>query len=154
MRADRTAVEELIYRSLERLDEDDFAGFLDLCLPGFRYRLVTWSPEIKKEMTWLDRDRTEMESFFKMLPLHNSDRSPLTRNATVYRVAFDGDGAQASAVTAFQLYRTALDGGATELLAVGKYHDLVALDGEEPVLVDRTVRLATRDLGWGSHIPF
>jgi methanesulfonate monooxygenase subunit beta len=51
------------------------------------------------------------------------------------------------------VYKTALDGGATGLFAVGKYFDTVSLEGEEPLLTGRDVRLDTRDLGIGSHFP-
>ncbi len=150
----RSAIEELVYRSCVLLDEQDFAGFLELCDPAFHYRLTAYSPEIKKEMTWLDRDRQEMDAFFKMLPRHNTDHAQLTRNTTVYRVEFDPAGRRADAVSAFQIYRTPLDGGATELLAVGKYYDEISLAGDTPRLLSRRVQLVTRDLGWGTHIPF
>ena len=154
MDADRSAVEEVIYQSCMLLDEQDFSGFMKLCHPEFRYRLTAYSPEIKKEMTWLDRDWREMESFFSMLPLHNSDHSPLTRNATVYKVDFDEAREQARVVSAIQIYKTAVDGGATQLFAVGKYYDTVSLTGATRTLLSRWVRLATRDLRWGYHIPF
>lgn len=154
MNGDRSAVEELIYQSCMLLDERDFSGFMKLCHPEFRYRLTAYSPEIKKEMTWLDRDRGEMESFFSMLPMHNSDHSALTRNATVYKVDLDEANQEARVVSAIQIYKTAPDGGATQLFAVGKYYDTVSLAGGIRTLVSRWVRLATRDLGWGYHIPF
>jgi methanesulfonate monooxygenase small subunit len=152
-RPDRAAVEELVYRSCLLLDEQDFKGFMALCHPGFRYRLSAWSPEIRREMTWLDRDRAEMESFFGMLPKHNTDHAALTRHATVYTLGFDAAGEEAHVVSALEVYRTALDGGATRLFAVGKYHDTVRLADGAPTLLSRCVRLVTRDLGWGHHIP-
>lgn len=154
MDAGRSVVEEFVYRSCMLLDEQDFPGFMKLCHPEFRYQLAAYSPEIKKEMTWLDRDRQEMEGFFNMLPMHNSDHSQLTRNVTVYKVEFDEARGQAHAVSALQIYRTALDGGSTKLFAVGKYYDTVSLAGGVPSLLSRRVRLVTRDLGWGDHIPF
>lgn len=156
MTADRSAIEELIYESCTRLDERDFAGFMKLCHPDFHYRLMAHSAEIGKDMTWLDRDREEFETFLtKMLPLHNTDHAELTRNATVYRVDIDEPMRRARAISAFQIYRTARDGGATQLLAVGRYFDAVSLDQPQaPLLLTRTVRLVTRDLGWGHHVPF
>jgi methanesulfonate monooxygenase small subunit len=152
MSMDRVAIEELIYQSCTTLDQSDYPGFLGLCDPQFEYRLSAFSPEIRKDMTWLDHDRAEMEDLFNTLPKHNYDHSPLTRNAVVYRVRIDG--AQASAVTALQIFRTALNGGATEVFAVGKYYDTISLAGPTPTLLKRHVKLDTRDLGWGSHIPF
>ena len=146
-----TAVRELVYRSCLRLDEGDFAGWLDLCAPEFRYTITAYSPEIRKEMTWLDQDRAGMVGLFKMLPKHNSDHSPLTRHASVYLVDINGE--EATAVTSVVVYRTALDGGATELFAVGKYFDTVSFESGTPLLAGRNVRLDTRELGIGSHMP-
>jgi methanesulfonate monooxygenase subunit beta len=148
-----SAVRGLIYRSCLRLDEGDFPGWLDLCAPEFRYTITAYSPEIRKEMTWLDHDRDGMEGLFKMLPKHNSDHSPLTRHASVYVVDLDGEGNVATAVTSVVVYRTAMDGGATDLFAVGKYFDTVSLEDETPLLAGRNVRLDTRELGIGSHFP-
>ena len=148
-----TTVRELVYRTCLRLDEGDFPGWLDLCAPGFHYTITAYSPEIRKEMTWLDHDRAGMEGLFKMLPKHNSDHSPLTRHASVYLVEADGENEKAFVVTSVVVYKTALDGGATELFAVGKYFDEVYLAGREPLLSSRNVRLDTRELGIGSHMP-
>lgn len=148
-----SAVRGLIYRSCLRLDEGDFPGWLDLCAPEFRYTITAYSPEIRKEMTWLDHDRDGMEGLFKMLPKHNSDHSPLTRHASVYVVDLDEEGNEATAITSVVVYRTAMDGGATDLFAVGKYFDTVSLEGEVPLLAGRNVRLDTRELGIGSHFP-
>jgi methanesulfonate monooxygenase small subunit len=152
MNTDRTAVEELIYDSCMLLDRNDYKGFMALCHPQFHYKIVAYSPEIKREMAWLDHDRDELENLFNTLPKHNSDRSPLTRNAVVYKVAVDEARQQADVVSALQVYRTALDGGATQLFAVGKYFDTVSLAGDRPKLVNRKVALDTRDLGWGYHV--
>lgn len=148
----RWQIEELVYRSCLALDERDFKGFLDLCDPSFRYKVTVYSPEIRKELIWLDHDRAGMESLFNTLPRHNSDHAPLTRHATVYTVKTGSD--QAEVVSALQVFRTALDGGATELFAVARLLDTVRLDGGNPRLAGRVVRMGTRQLGFGSHIPF
>ncbi len=148
-----TAVRDLIYRSCLRLDEGNFEGWIDLCAPEFTYRITAYSPEIRKEMIWLDHDREGMEGLFKMLPKHNSDHSPLTRHASVYTVEYDEAGKEASVITSLAVYRTQLDGGATSLFAVGKYFDTVNLEDGVPSLTSRNVRLDTRELGIGSHLP-
>jgi methanesulfonate monooxygenase small subunit len=66
----------------------------------------------------------------------------------------DVDGSEARVVSALQVFRTALDGGATELFAVGRFHDRVRLNGAGAKLAQRTVKLDTRLLGYGYHIPF
>ncbi len=148
----RQAIEELVYRSCLALDTRNFKAFLDLCDEAFRYTITTHSPEIKRDMVWLDHDRQGMETLFANLPKHNSDHSPLTRHATVYTV--DLAASQANVVSAIQVFRTQLDGGATELFAVGRFHDTVRLDAAQPKLARRVVKLDTRLLGYGYHIPF
>jgi methanesulfonate monooxygenase small subunit len=150
----RTTIEELIYRSALRLDERDFDGFLALCAPEFRYTVVAHSAEIRRDMVWLDHDRSGMETLFRNLPRHHSDPSPLSRHVTVYTVDLDEAGGRAKVVSALQVFRTALDGGSTALYAVGKLHDEVRIAGGEARLAARSVRLETRELGIGSHIPF
>ncbi|MFZ5555561.1 MAG: aromatic-ring-hydroxylating dioxygenase subunit beta [Pseudomonadota bacterium] len=150
----RTQVEELVYKSCMLLDDKDWKGYLDLCEPEFRYTVTAMSPEIRKEMTWLDHDKGGMQTLFNNLPRHNSDHSPVTRHATVYSVKIDEAKQQAEVVSALQVFRTALDGGATELFAVGKLHDTVKLNGKGATLLKRNVKLDTRMLGIGYHIPF
>ena len=148
----RRAVEELVYRSCLALDAKDYKAFLALCDDDFRYTISTYSPEIRREMVWLDHDRKGMETLFTNLPRHNSDHSPLTRHATVYTVEAKGAGAEV--VSALQVFKTELDGGGTQLFAVGRFHDTVKLNGAGPRLARRVVRLDTRLLGYGYHIPF
>lgn len=154
MTTDRAAIEELIYSSCMALDENDYASYMAMCSPDFTYRLTAFSPEVKQDMSWLDHDRAELEDLFATLPKHNSDRNPLTRNAVVYKVKIDEGKRKADVITALQIFKTALNGGKSELFAVGKYVDEVALDGDEPRLVSRRVKLDSRDLGWGYHVPF
>jgi len=151
---DRTLVEELIYRSCLLLDEKDFKGYLDLCDEEFRYTIATHSPELRRDMIWLDHDKKGMTTLLTQLPRHNSDHSPLTRHATVYTVRFDTARQQGDVVSALQVFKTALEGGATELFAVGKYLDTVKFDGGKLLLLKRVVKLDTRMLGIGYHIPF
>lgn len=148
----RQKIEELVYRTCLALDDRDFQGFLDLCDESFRYKVTAYSPEIRKDMVWLDHDKKGMETLFTQLPRHNSDHSPLTRHATVYTVQVNGT--QAEVVSALQVFRTALDGGATELYSVARLVDTVKLDAGDPKLAQRVVRIGTRQLGFGSHIPF
>jgi methanesulfonate monooxygenase small subunit len=148
----RNAIEELVYRSCLALDDKDFKGFLDLCDAAFRYSITAYSPEIRKDMIWLDHDRAGIETLFTNLPRHNSDHSPLTRHATVYTVRVEGE--QAEVVSALQVFRTTLDGGATELFAVGRLYDTIKLNGGAPKLAKRVVKLDTRLMGYGYHIPF
>lgn len=150
----RAALTELVCRSCMALDDRKFAEYLDLCDPAYRYRITAYSPEIRKEMIWLDHDKNGMQTLFSNLPRHNSDQSPLTRHVTVYLVKEDAAPGRAQVLSALQVFKTSLDGGTTELYAVGKVHDEIALTDDGPKLLDRNVRLETRMLGIGYHIPF
>ncbi len=150
----RAAVESLIYRSSLLLDAGDFDGFLGLCHPDFRYAIHAHSPEIRRDMVWMDLDKAGLATLFRNLPRHNSDHAPLSRHVTVYTVSVTAAGDQAGAVSALQVFQTALDGGRTELFAVGKIHDVARVAGDDATLLSRIIRLDTRLLGIGSHIPF
>lgn len=154
LNGNRAVVEELIYQSCMVMDERDFSGFLELCDPAFTYKLSAFSPEINHNMTWLDHDRAELKDLFDTQPKQNNDHSPLTRNAVVYKIDYDDANKVAQVVSALQIFKTPLNGGKTELFAVGKYYDTVSLRGAKPTLLSRAVKLDTRDLGWGYHIPF
>jgi methanesulfonate monooxygenase small subunit len=151
---DRTAIEELVYQSCLLLDEKNFKGFLELCAEQFRYTITAHSPEIRKDMIWLDHDKAGMQTLLTQLPRHNSDRSPLSRHANVYTVSIDQAKSEAQVVSVLQVFKTDLDGGATTLFAVGKYLDTGALNGDKAKLAKRVVKLDTRMLGIGYHIPF
>ena len=151
---DRFAIEELVYRSCLALDEKNFKAYLDLCDDSFRYTITAYSPEIRKDMIWLDHDKAGMQLLFTNLPRHISDHSPLTRHAIVYTVEYALEQQQAQVVSALQVFKTSLDGGATELFAIGRYLDTVKVGGVAPKLAKRVVKLETRQFGFGNHIPF
>ncbi len=150
----RQGVEELIYGSCLALDAKDWKAYLALCADDFRYAISAYSPEIRRDMTWMDHDRKELETLFANLPRHNSDHSPITRHATVYTVTPQPAANEFAVVSALQVFRTLLDGGASELFAVGRFEDTVRLNGSGAKLVRRTARLDTRQLGYGYHVPF
>ena len=149
---DRIAIEELVYRSCLALDEKNFKAYLDLCDDDFHYTITAHSPEIRKDMIWLDHDKPGMQLLFANLPRHISDHSPLTRHAIVYTVDYAGE--LAHVVSVLQVFKTSLDGGATELFAIGRYLDTVKIDGAAAKLAKRVVKLETRQFGFGNHIPF
>ena len=150
----RTTIVELVCRSCLLLDDKDFSGYLALCDAAYHYEITAYSPEIRKPMTWLAHDKAGLATLFANLPRHNSDASPLTRHVTVYTVELSAAGDTAEVVSALQVFRTTLDGGTTGLFAVGKLFDTVSLRAGEVRLLHRNVRLDTRMLGFGHHIPF
>lgn len=154
-------VHELIYESCLALNAEKWYDYLALCDESkFNYTIVNYSPEIRREQCWMDRDYKGLKSIFDLLPKHNSDRSQLTRHATVYKVDYDLERKQARALTLVTIYRTQLDGinshfesGATSLFAVGRYIDVIGLEAGEARLVKRVVELDTRQVDIGSHYP-
>jgi methanesulfonate monooxygenase small subunit len=148
----REACAEVLYRASLALDRRDWPGFLQLCAPDFHYRIGAYSPEIRREMIWLDHDRAGLAHLFETLPRHNSDQAPLTRHLTLYTTEIGDD--HAETIAALQVFRTDLDGGATEIFAVGKVHDRLRLADGRLVLASRLIQLDTRRLGIGSHVPF
>ncbi len=150
----REAVEGAVYGTCLKLDAGDFAGFLALCNQKFHYLITAFSPEIRKDMTWLEHDLAGMQLLFKNLPKHNSDKALLSRHPNIYSIMFSSDGTLADVVSGLQVYKTDLDGGFTELFAVGKMYDKVTLGGDGASLLERHIKLDTRMLGIGFHIPF
>lgn len=146
-------VRDLLARICLMLDDNKFVEWLDLCTPDFQYTISAWSPEIRRDMVWLDHDAEGLRGLMQMLPKHNSDQTPLTRHLSLYTVDVDATGREAQAVSSVVIFATALDGGASELWAVGRYHDTIALEGDAPRLRRRVVKLQTRSLGIGKHWP-
>src|SRR5579885_3869301 len=106
----KTAVRDVIYKSCLLLDSNRFADWLGLCAPEFNYKIETYSPEIRKPMTWYEQDRAGLAGQFEMLPKHNTDHGQLLRHISVYQVECDPAGKEASAISSFVCYRTMLDG--------------------------------------------
>jgi methanesulfonate monooxygenase small subunit len=149
----KAAYQELVYRAALALDAADYAGFLAVCAPEFHYTIAAYSPEIRRQMTWLEHDKAGLENLFETLPRHNSDRAPLSRHVTVYTVDLEPGGEEAKMVSVLQVFQTRLDGGASGLLAVGKIYDRARLISGAALLVQRRIQLDTRPLGIGTHIP-
>ena len=155
-------VHDLICKSCLYMNEESWKDYLSLCdSQSFRYRVMNYSPEIRKEQVWADRDFKAMKSAFDLLPRHNTDHSKLTRHVNIYTVDYDETAKEAKVVSALTIYRTQLDGtmsyiesGQTSLYVVGLYKDRIRFNGEGPKLVDRIVQLDTRQLDVGNHKPF
>jgi len=157
------ALQVLVYRSCTTMNEERWSEYLALCDPqAFRYQVLTYSPEIRREQCWADRDFRAMKSAFDLLPRHNSDRSRLTRHVVVQHADYDAATRRARVETQLTIYRTQIDGtmsyiesGQTTLYAIGRYEDEIGLDEDGTArLLARTVRLETRQLDIGSHKPF
>lgn len=150
-----SAARNLIARTCLALDANDYKGYLALCDEALRYRITAYSPEIRKEMLWLEKDKRGMKELFTTLPKQNLDRTPLTHHFSLFMVEPCDAADRVKVTSAFQVFRTETQGGATSLVAIGKYIDEIRVkpDGTA-LLVDREVRLDTRELGKGYHVPF
>jgi methanesulfonate monooxygenase small subunit len=154
----RAALEDVIYTGCLHLDELRFDAWLELAAPELRYRITAYSPEIRKEMTWLEHDRSGLAALFELLPRHHVNHAQWLRHAVLYQVVQEASDL-ARAVTSLAIHQTVVDvgdahvdAGATRIFAVGRYHDRLRLDHGRWLLADRTVRLETRQLGIGTHL--
>lgn len=156
------AVQGLVHQTCMALNDEAWGEYLKLCdKERFKYRVVNYSPEIRREQCWADRDYKALKSAFDLFPRHNTDHSKLTRHAVVANVQYDEAKKEARVASNLTIYRTQEDGtmsyleaGQTSLYAVGTYVDQIRIVDGEPVLMERTVRLDTRQLDVGSHKPF
>lgn len=154
------AVKDTVYRTCLLQDDERWSDWLELCDEEFYYKITAYSPEIRRDVLYLDGDRVQIAQMCELLPKHNTDHSPLKRHAVVYTVDIDDDGGSAKAVTSFVIYQNMLDGvnshidaGENHLFAVGRYLDSFAIRDDEARFVTREVRLETRRLDKGTHWP-
>jgi methanesulfonate monooxygenase small subunit len=156
----QSLVRDTIYRSTMMLDRQDWDGWLANCDDEFEYAIRAWSPEINKDMTYLELDRKGLANMVKLLPKHNTDHSPLTRHTSVYTVDIDDDGQTAKAVSSVIVYQNLLDGinshvdaGESRLFLVGKYIDTFKIEDDKAKFRTRELRIENRRLDKGSHWP-
>ncbi len=147
------AVRELIAKSCVWLNGEQYERFLSLCSPDFRYRLVAYSPEIRSEMIWMNYDWKGLSALFADLPTHlHVPLGSLYRHVSVYSIAADEGDAAANVESSVLIVHTNPD-GVSKLFAAAQYFDVVSLTNDRPLLVSRTTRLETRDIGVGTPIP-
>ena len=153
-------VRNAIYRATIFLDDQRWDDWLGLCDEDFHYSIKSFSPEINKDMTYLQGSRGDMANLIRLLPKHNTDHSLLRRHTSVYTIDLSADGKQATAISAFVVYQNMLDGvnshldaGESHLFLVGKYYDTFAIKDGAPKFIKREVRIDERRLDKGSHWP-
>jgi len=154
----RAAIEDVLYQGCLLLDAQQFGAWLDLASDQLDYRIRAYSPEIRKDMTWLEHDRAGLVALFELLPRHHVNHAQWQRHAVLYSVE-QVSAEQVRAVSSLVVHHTVLDvgdahvdGGTTSVFAVGRYHDEYRLVAGRWLLADRTVRLETRQLGIGTHL--
>ncbi|MEY4508762.1 MAG: methanesulfonate monooxygenase subunit beta [Pseudomonadota bacterium] len=154
----RAAVEDVVYTGCLLQDQLAFSAWLELTAPELTYRITAYSPEIRRDMTWLEHDRAGLIALFELLPKHHVNHAQWQRHATVYQVTVESP-TTLRAVTSLVVHHTVLDvgdahvdAGATSVFAVGRYLDSFRLEQGRWLLSERTVRLETRQLGIGTHL--
>ena len=142
---------ELVALSCLLLDEEKFDQYLGLFIPESRYSIRAYSPDLRKDVSFLDLDYAEMEVLFRNLPRHVRLPGRFLRlaNGTVVE---SNDGTQLSITTAVLVAHTDLE-GVSRVFAAGRYRDKVAAVDGKARLIEREVRVDTRQFGPGSHIP-
>lgn len=141
----------LVHRSCLCLDDSDWAGYLELCAENFGYRITTYSPELRKDMVWLEQDRAGMTDLFGNLENHVTLNGRFMRHANVALIERDNE-STAQLTTTLLLVHTDLE-GVSKLFVAGRYNDVIDTSGNRPLLQKREARLDTRDLGGGTHFP-
>ena len=145
------AARALVASACLALDEEDFPGFLALCADSFHYAIRVRSPELRREMTWLEHDHAGLQGLLEGVREHLRREGRLLRHLGA-SVPVES-GAQRTVIdTSVLVLHTNLE-GATRTWAAGRYRDVVVSGPDGPRLAARTVHLHTRDLGTGSHVP-
>jgi methanesulfonate monooxygenase small subunit len=147
------SLSDFLYRTCLSLDARNFKDWLDVCAEEFTYTIGAWSPEIRKDVVFLDLDLNGLTTLVKHLPRHNTDQSAFTRHMSVYIVEAQSQEGLYAITSSVAIYRTELDGGTTRLFALGRYYDKVRATPDGWRFVAREVRLETRNLGIGTHYP-
>ena len=143
---------DLVHRSCLFLDDCDWDSYLDLYSDDFTYRIAAFSPELRKDMVWLEQDRPGLTNLFGNLVNHVTLQGRFLRHANVALIERDHKQNNAQVTTTFFVIYTNLD-GVSEMFAAGRYNDTIDMSGNRPLLRTREVRLDTRDLGGGTHFP-
>lgn len=142
---------QLVQLSCQTLDDEDFAGWLSLFDAVGRYEVRVYSHELRREMTWLGNDVSEMQSLLDALPNHLRDPGGLMRVASL-RSFDEGPDNTARTRSSVLVYKTDVY-GMTSLFACGEYRDVWTHSPTGYRLRHRILDLKTRTLGVGSHVP-
>ena len=143
-------IANFIQKSCFMLDEEDFEGFLAGCSSNFQYKIIAFSPELNKEMIWMDEDYQGMQNLFSMIPSHLRRLGKLMRHVSIGQV--DRQKKAIRVNSSFLLTHTDFE-GKTNIFCVGRYQDMLICNKNPIFLESRVACIETRDLGIGSHVP-
>jgi len=153
MNSIRDKVWGTIFDLADALDKEQFVDFVGLCAPEFKYRICTYSPELRKDMVLMEQTREELASLFTNLSQHVRMIGSFSRQLAVGKLSPAGeDQKKFIAISPFTVYYTDIE-GVSRVYAVGRYIDRLHVAEEQVLLEAREVRLDTRDLSPGCHVP-
>ncbi|MHB8727124.1 MAG: aromatic-ring-hydroxylating dioxygenase subunit beta [Casimicrobiaceae bacterium] len=142
----------LVALSCLLLDDEKFDEYLSLLSPRYHYCIKAYSPDLRKDVVFLDLDRGELEVLFRNLPKHVRLPGRFMRHANTSVVQSHDSQDRLSITTSLLVTHTDLE-GVSRVFATGRYRDKIARIEGKPLLEEREVRLDTRQFGPGSHIP-
>jgi 3-phenylpropionate/cinnamic acid dioxygenase small subunit len=148
--ADREAIRELVQRTALLLDEENFGDWLKTFDSEGVYELSAYSREIRRWMIWWHSDRATLEKMLEEVDQHVRD--PARRRHVVSAPVVVLDGARASGVSQFSLYRTTPE-GQSSLYMVGRYEDKFIKRSGAWLYAAHKVITDTRMLDTFTHIP-
>ncbi len=147
---EKEEIRALIQETAERLDRENFDGWLELFAAKSEYELTAYSSEIKASMSWWKSTREELGKILDEIPQHIRDAG--RRIHLVVPVLVSVAGATASARSQFAILRTDR-GGHSGVYAVGRYEDELIKESDRWRYAVHRAVLDTRMLETGTHLP-
>jgi methanesulfonate monooxygenase small subunit len=151
MSNDREEISEFLYHLSEKLDNELYEEFLASCDANFHYQVGAFSPELGKEMIWLDHDYKEIRNLMLLIHQHVRMKGEFTRNVSMVRVKNIEQ--ECYEVRSQVMVMHTDQYGTTKLFAIGSYSDKITRQQDQLRLLERKVHLHTRNLGPGIHVP-
>lgn len=142
---------QTIQQMADDLDEERFDQFLDRCTAEISYRIVTESPDLGREMTYMDLEGDELGALLGTVKQHVRPPDKLLRH-TAKPMIQHVDGSLVTCRTKLAVYHVN-GSGDPGIYALGHYDDVFSLTEGGPMLVRRDVVLASRRFPFGSHVP-
>ena len=141
----------MITRSCLLLDAERFDDYLALWSPEGRYRITSWSPDLRKELVLLDLALADYRQLLENVPNHERIQGTFSRHVTGQLIERHDDEGAARVTSSLLVVHTDLE-GVSSLFAAGKYVDDIKIARDDVRIASREVRLETRQLGTGSHV--
>ena len=145
-------IRSTITRSCLLLDDECFDDYLALWSPEGRYRITSWSPDLRRELVLLDLHLADYRQLLENVPNHERMPGTFSRHVTGQLIERHADNGTVRATSSLLVVHTDLE-GVSRLFAAGKYVDDIEFARDGARIASREVRLETRQFGTGSHIP-